>query len=46
MHWGKGPGNVASTFMAGVVFMLLYRFTGRLWPVVVAHWAMNFITFM
>ena len=45
IHWGKGPGSVVATTLTGAALMTLYLKTGRLWPPVVAHWAINFVSF-
>ena len=45
MHWGNGLNNVIVASLDGVLFMLLFMATGRLWPVVVVHYAINFLIF-
>ncbi|MDD9903825.1 MAG: CPBP family intramembrane metalloprotease [Rhodospirillaceae bacterium] len=45
MHWGSGPGRLIYTFVGGVIYMTVYLKLGRLWPLVLAHWAENFLSF-
>lgn len=45
IHWATGLASVVSAGFTGVILMLLYRYSGRLWPCVLVHWAINFAIF-
>lgn len=42
-HWGGGFTPLANTFVMGALYMMAYIRLGRIWPLVLAHWAHNFI---
>lgn len=44
-HWWTGVGNVVEAGLFGVAAMLAYRRCKALWPVVVAHYAIDVIAF-
>jgi uncharacterized protein len=44
-HTTRGVQVVAFSFLLGVLFGFLYQRTGRLWPVVVGHYVVDFIAF-
>lgn len=44
-HWGSGLGSMLSTFLIGCLFMAAYLKIGRLWPLVTAHWIIDFSAF-
>lgn len=47
-HWSGGIALVVSASFIGATFMYFYRATdsgGRLWPIVFAHFAVNFVDF-
>jgi membrane protease YdiL (CAAX protease family) len=44
-HWWTGLGNMAEAGVFGILAMLAYRRCGGLWPVVVAHYLIDAITF-
>jgi uncharacterized protein len=37
-HWWSGVGNILAAVLMGVLFMLFYRRSGSLWPVVLSHY--------
>lgn len=41
-HWSHGPGPILATSAIGAVFMFVLRRTGSIWPVIVAHFVVNF----
>jgi hypothetical protein len=41
-HWSHGPGPILATAVIGAAFMFCLRRTGSIWPVIVAHFAVNF----
>jgi membrane protease YdiL (CAAX protease family) len=45
VHWGSGPGRMLYVFVIGMVYMAVYVHLKRLWPLVFAHWAENFLAF-
>ena len=45
MHWGSGPGRLLYTFVVGLFYMAVYMRLRRLWPLVLAHWIQDFVTF-
>jgi membrane protease YdiL (CAAX protease family) len=44
-HWWAGIGNVLLTTTIGVLLMVMYRRSGVLWPVVLAHYVVDLIAF-
>jgi membrane protease YdiL (CAAX protease family) len=44
-HWWTGLPNIAAAFLFGVLAMLFYRRCAALWPVVVAHYLVDFDMF-
>lgn len=44
-HWWSGIGNVLLATTIGIFFMVMYRRSGALWPVVLAHYLVDLITF-
>lgn len=44
-HWTTGLGNMVAVFLFGVYTMCFLRRTGALWPVVLAHFLVDVITF-
>lgn len=44
-HWWTGTGNILEAALMGVLFMLFYRRSGALWPVVLAHYLIDVIDF-
>jgi hypothetical protein len=44
-HWWTGLGNMISCFIFGVVAMACYRRLGALWPIGIAHYALDAILF-
>lgn len=44
-HWWTGLGSMLACFVFGIVAMTCYRRTGALWPVVLAHYALDVIAF-
>lgn len=44
-HWWTGIGNIIEAVLIGGLSMLFYRRSGALWPVVLAHYLMDFIDF-
>jgi len=44
-HWWTGIGNIAATFLFGVLAMLCYRRAGTLSPVVLAHYLCDVANF-
>jgi uncharacterized protein len=45
-HWWTGLGHVIGNTIVGVLFMLFYRRSGALWPVVLAHYLTDLYFFM
>ncbi len=41
-HWGRGFGTMLSALLIGCLFMASYLVVGRLWPLVAAHWIIDF----
>jgi uncharacterized protein len=37
-HWWSGVGNILAAMLMGVLFMLFFRRSGSLWPVVLSHY--------
>jgi membrane protease YdiL (CAAX protease family) len=37
-HWWSGVGNILAVMLMGVLFMLFFRRSGSLWPVVLSHY--------
>jgi membrane protease YdiL (CAAX protease family) len=44
-HWWTGLGTVLFATLVGILLMLMYRRSGALWPVVLAHYLVDFIAF-
>lgn len=44
-HWGRGPWNMISTTLVGMMLFMVYRRTGSLALVVAAHYVANLIVF-
>ncbi|MBU1247496.1 MAG: CPBP family intramembrane metalloprotease [Proteobacteria bacterium] len=44
-HWSGGFPLVVNASLIGFVFMLFYRNTGLLWPLIAAHFLVNFVDF-
>jgi membrane protease YdiL (CAAX protease family) len=44
-HWWSGIGNVLLATTIGILFMVMYRRSGSLWPVVLAHYLIDLIAF-
>jgi membrane protease YdiL (CAAX protease family) len=44
-HWWSGLGNIAAATLDGGLLMIFYRRTGSLWPVALAHYAIDFVDF-
>jgi len=44
-HWGQGYGHMAETAVFGLVFGLVYLWTGSLKLVIAAHYAVDFLVF-
>ncbi|PAY04244.1 CPBP family intramembrane metalloprotease [Bradyrhizobium sp. UFLA03-84] len=44
-HWWAGIGNVLLAATIGILFMVMYRRSGALWPVVLAHYVVDLIAF-
>jgi membrane protease YdiL (CAAX protease family) len=44
-HWWTGVGNILEAALMGVLFMLFYRRSGALWPVVLAHYLTDVVDF-
>jgi hypothetical protein len=45
-HWWAGLGNVVLAVIIGTLLMLMFRQSVALWPVVLAHYFADFITFV
>jgi membrane protease YdiL (CAAX protease family) len=45
-HWWSGIGNITMVFLLGIALMLAYRRLNALWPVVIAHYLMDFVAFI
>lgn len=45
IHWGSGLGRLLSTFVFGLIYMAAYLRLRRLWPLVLAHWFVDFAAF-
>lgn len=45
-HWWTGLGNMVAAFAFGLLAMLAYRRLGAVWPVMVAHYAIDFADFL
>lgn len=45
VHWSKGLGNISIAFLLGLLYMAAYLKLKRLWPLVYAHWTINFLIF-
>jgi CAAX protease family protein len=44
-HWWTGIGNVLLAATFGILLMIMYRRSGALWPVVLAHYLVDVIAF-
>ena len=44
-HWWSGIGNILLAATTGIFFMTMYRRSGALWPVVLAHYLIDLIAF-
>jgi membrane protease YdiL (CAAX protease family) len=44
-HWWSGVGNILAAVVMGVLFMLFYRRSGSLWPVVLSHYLTDIADF-
>ena len=44
-HWWSGAGNILAAVLMGVLFMLFYRRSGSLWPVVLSHYLTDVVDF-
>lgn len=44
-HWWSGIGNVLLATTIGILFMVMYRRSGALWPVMLAHYLVDLIAF-
>jgi membrane protease YdiL (CAAX protease family) len=44
-HWWSGIGNILLATTIGILFMVMYRRSGTLWPVVLAHYLVDLIAF-
>jgi uncharacterized protein len=44
-HWWSGLGNVLLATVSGGLLMLMFRRSGALWPVVVAHYVTDLVAF-
>lgn len=45
-HWYQGPAGILTAGIYGLVMAIYYRFFGRLFPMVVAHYLHNAIQFV
>jgi CAAX protease family protein len=45
MHWSYSPPDLFNVFLIGLVLMAVYLRTGALWPVILAHYAIDLISF-
>jgi membrane protease YdiL (CAAX protease family) len=45
MHWSYSPPDLFNVFLIGLVLMAVYLRTGALWPVILAHYAIDVISF-
>ncbi|MCU0510047.1 MAG: CPBP family intramembrane metalloprotease [Anaerolineae bacterium] len=43
LHWTQGPLGVVGTTFLGLFLSALFLWTGSLWTVVFAHWALNLV---
>ena len=44
-HWWSGIGNILLAATIGILFMVMYRRSDALWPVVLAHYLVDLIAF-
>ena len=44
-HWTTGIGNISAVFFFGIYAMCFLRRVGSLWPLIVAHFLIDFIQF-
>ena len=44
-HWTTGIGNIVPVFFFGIYMMLFLRRVGSLWPLVIAHFLVDFVQF-
>jgi hypothetical protein len=44
-HWWSGVGNILAAVLMGVLFLLFYRRSGALWPVVLSHYLTDVVSF-
>jgi membrane protease YdiL (CAAX protease family) len=44
-HWWAGIGNVLLATTIGTLLMVMYRRSGALWPIVLAHYLVDLIAF-
>ena len=45
-HWWAGIPNIISAVLFGVAAMLFYRRAGAIWPIMIAHYIVDFIVFV
>jgi len=45
-HWSKGIGNISTAILFGLLAMIVYLKMKRIWPLILAHWIVNFIAFL
>lgn len=45
MHWSSGVGRLLYCFVNGVIYMAIYLKFRRVWPLILTHWAEDFIAF-
>lgn len=43
LHWTQGPLGVVGTTFMGLILSALFLWTGSIWTVVFAHWALNLV---
>ncbi|MDA9548305.1 membrane protein [Bradyrhizobium sp. CCBAU 45321] len=44
-HWWAGIGNILLSATIGILFMVMYRRSGALWPVMLVHYLVDLIAF-
>jgi hypothetical protein len=44
-HWSFGPGLVTQTAVIGALFGLMAQYGRSLWPVILAHFIVDFVEF-
>lgn len=45
MHWSFSPADLVAVFVIGTVLMAFYLRVGALWPLVLAHYAVDVVAF-